>query len=173
MIRMPVKVVRFCYLISKWSAVSAFLAIVLLNCANLSARWISFSPFEWVLEVSLILFVYAVMLIVPVLYHDKAFIRMHLVEEVLSRRLSSYINLLADCLVLSFIVYLVYQGLSLSLGQFHTLSRGLGIPRFYVTIPLSLGAALSIPIGIDIFFSHLEILIKSSDQVPRPRNNSQ
>lgn len=155
MFRMPKNLTRCCYLISKWCAVGALLAIVLLNCANLISRWIFFSPFAWVLEVSLILFVYSVMLIVPVLYHDKGFIRMHLVEEVLGQHGSRYINLLADSLVLVFMVYLLYQGLSLSLGQFHILSRGLGIPRFYVTIPLALGALLSLPIGLDIFLLHL------------------
>ena len=83
---------------------------------------------------------------------------MHLVEEVLGQRRSRYINLLADCLVLGFVAYLLYQGLSLSLGQFQILSRGLGIPRFYVTIPLSIGAALSLPIGLDIVLLHLSEL---------------
>ncbi len=155
MFRIPESLIRCCYLTSKWCAVGALLAIVLLNSANLISRWIFFSPFEWVLEVSLILFVYSVMLIVPVLYHDKGFIRMHLVEEVLGQHGSRYVNLLADSLVLAFAAYLLYQGLSLSLGQFHILSRGLGIPRFYVTIPLALGALLSLPIGLDIFFLHL------------------
>ena len=155
MYRMLKNLTRCCYMTSKWCGVSALLAIILLNSANLISRWILFSPFEWVLEVSLILFVYSVMLIVPVLYHDTGFIRMHLVEEVLGQHGSRYINLLADCLVLVFMVYLLYQGLSLSLGQFHILSRGLGIPRFYVTIPLALGALLSLPIGIDILFLHL------------------
>ncbi len=155
MFRMPKYLTRCCYLTSKWCGVSALLAIILLNSANLISRWIFLSPFAWVLEVSLILFVYSVMLIVPVLYHDKGFIRMHLVEEVVGQHGSRYINLLADSLVLGFMAYLLYQGLSLSLGQFHILSRGLGIPRFYVTIPLALGALLSLPIGIDIFFLHL------------------
>jgi TRAP-type C4-dicarboxylate transport system permease small subunit len=155
MFRMPKNLTRCCYLISKWCAVGALLTIILLNCANLISRWIFFSPFEWVLEVSLILFVYSVMLIVPVLYQDNGFIRMHLVEEVLGQHGSRYINLMADSLVLVFMAYLLYQGLTLSLGQFHILSRGLGISRFYVTLPLSIGALLSLPIGLDIFFVHL------------------
>jgi TRAP-type C4-dicarboxylate transport system permease small subunit len=137
------------------------MAIVLLNCANLISRWIFFSPFEWVLEVSLILFVYSVMLIIPVLYHDKGFIRMHLVEEILGQHASRYIDLLADSLLLLFMAYLFFHGLSLSLGQFNILSRGLGIPRFYVTIPLAIGALLCIPIGFNIFFLHLEELNQS------------
>lgn len=162
MIRIPVMLVRACYLISKWSAVGAFMAIVLLNCANLIARWLPFSPFQWVLEVSLILFVYAVMLITPVILHDKAFVRMHLVEEFLGRRLSMHINLLADGLVLLFMGSVVYLGLSLSLSQFDILSRGLGIPRFYVTVPLAMGALFCLPIGLDGFLAGLEKLISGN-----------
>ena len=108
MIRIPENLIRCCYLISKWCAVGALMAIVVLNCANLISRWIFFTPFEWVLEVSLILFVYSVMLIVPVLYHDKGFIRMHLVEEVLGQHGSRYINLMADSLVLVFMASIFF-----------------------------------------------------------------
>ena len=156
MFKLLQNLIRCCYLTAKWSAVGALMAIVLLNCANLISRWIFLTPFEWVLEVSLILFVYAVMLIVPVLYHDKGFIRMHLIEEVLGAHGARYINLIADSLVLVFMAYLFYQGMSLSLGQFHILSRGLGIPRFYVTIPLAVGALLSLPIGLNIFLLQLK-----------------
>lgn len=161
---MPGKLIRYCYLISKWCATSAFLAIVLLNCANLISRWLFSSPFEWVLEISLILFVYSVMLIVPVLYHDKDFIRMNLLTEVLGKQTSAYVNLFADTLVFVFMAYLFYQGLSLSLSEFGFLSRGLGIPRFYVTIPLVLGALFSLPIGLDILFFHLRELNTSEKQ---------
>ena len=158
MFRIPKNIIRCCYLASKWCSVGSLLAIFFMNSINLIFRWIFSSPFAWVLEVSLILFVYSVMLMVPVLYHDKGFIRMHLVEELLGQHSSRYINLLADSLVLIFTAYLLYQGLTLSLGQFDILSRGLGIPRFYVTIPLSIGALLSLPIGLNIFFLHLEEL---------------
>ena len=164
MFKMPKNLIRCCYLTSKWLALGAFLTIILLNCANLFSRWVFSSPFAWVLEASLILFVYSVMLIVPVLYHDKGFIRMHLVEELVGQHASRYINLLADSLVLIFVAYLLYQGLSLSLGQFHILSRGIGIPRFFVTIPLALGAFLSLPIGIDILLLHVTVLRGKREQ---------
>jgi TRAP-type C4-dicarboxylate transport system permease small subunit len=105
------------------------------------------------------------MLIFPVIYHDKDFIRMHLVEEFIGRRFSKYINIFADCLVLAFVVYLLYLGLTLSLGQFNILSRGLGIPRVYVTIPLSIGAALSLPIGLDIFLQDLRGIITGNEAI--------
>jgi len=141
-------VARFCYVTSKLGAILALLFIIVLNCANLISRWFLFHSFDWVLEVSLIMFVYSVMLAVPVIYHDTAFIRMHLMDEILSKRGSQYLNFFAEFLVLAFMAFLLYYGLSLSLGQFDTLSRGLGIPRFYVTIPLSIGAGACLPIGL-------------------------
>ena len=149
------------YQISKCVSVWTTLTIVLLNCANLLSRWILRTPFDWILEVSLILFVYAVMFIVPVLYHDGAFIRMHLIQEVIGHHRVKYVNLLAVSLILAFLIYLLYQGLSLSLTQFEVYSRGLGIPRVYVTIPVSFGAALSIPIGFLHFYRHLRDLLGS------------
>lgn len=156
MIRMPQKIIKFCYFVTKLAAVVTFLSIVLINSANLISRWIFFHSFEWVLEISLILIVYSVMLVVPVLYHDGAFIRMHLLEEMIGKHSAKHVNLLAECLVFTFMLFLLYHGLSLSLGQINTLSRGLGIPRFYVTIPLSIGAAFSLPIGFDIILQHID-----------------
>ena len=146
------------YQLSKWISIGTTMAIVFLNSANLLSRWIFRAPFDWILEVSLILFVYAVMFAVPVLSRDKGFIRMHLIHEVLGERRTKYINLVADCLVLAFFAYLLYQGLSLSLGQFEIHSRGLGIPRVYVTIPVSFAAALSIPIMGLHFLGHIREL---------------
>ena len=141
-------IVSFCYRSCKIGAVLALVLIVVLNCANLISRWFFFHSLDWILEASLILFVYSVMLAVPVIYRDSAFIRMHLMDEILSRRGAQYLGFIADCLVLAFMSFLLYHGLELSLGQFDTLSRGLGIPRFYVTIPLSIGAAACLPIGL-------------------------
>jgi hypothetical protein len=47
--------------------------------------------------------------------------------------------------VLAFLLYLLPHALKLSFGQIHTLSRGLGVPRIYVTIPVAFAAALSLP----------------------------
>ena len=67
-------------------SVGTLAAIILMNCGNLLSRWILRHPFDWILEISLILFVYSVMFIVPVLYKEKGFIQMHLVEERLGRK---------------------------------------------------------------------------------------
>jgi TRAP-type C4-dicarboxylate transport system permease small subunit len=152
------KISIIAYRTAKLVSTATALTIVLLNCANLISRWFFQTPFDWILEISLILFVYAVMFVVPVLYYDRAFIQMNLVNEILGSRGTKYMNLAADLLVLLFFIYLVFQGLSLSLGQFEIHSRGLGIPRIYVTIPLSLGALLSIPAGLLHFLRHIRSL---------------
>lgn len=152
MLKLMERISSIFYRITKFVSTATVLTIVLLNCANLISRWFFQIAFDWILEISLILFVYAVMFVVPVLYYDKAFIQMNLVNEILGSRATKYVNLVADSLVLIFLTYVVFQGLNLSLGQFEIHSRGLGIPRIYVTIPLSLGAVLSIPTGLLHFF---------------------
>jgi TRAP-type C4-dicarboxylate transport system permease small subunit len=155
-------IVRFCYAVSKAGAIISLLFIVVLNCANLLSRWFLFHSFDWVLEASLIMFVYSVMLAVPVIYHDSAFIRMHLMDELLGSNRSRYLNIISELLVLAFMAFLLFHGLSLSLGQFDTLSRGLGIPRFYVTIPLSVGAAACLPIGLNGLINSIQKLTQGS-----------
>ncbi len=143
-----------------WASAGTVLTIVLINCANLLARWLFHRPFDWVLESSLILFVYAVMLIVPVLYRDKAFIQMHLIQEVIGQEAARYVGLLVDVLILAFLIYLLPLAINLSLGQIAMLSRGLGIPRYWVTVPVSIGTALCLPVGLSNVLHHVRDLRK-------------
>mgnify|MGYP006279146739 CR=1 FL=1 len=129
-------------------SVSTLAAIILMNCVNLLSRWFLRHPFDWILEISLILFVYSVMFAVPVLYREKDFIQMHLLEERLSPKGRLVLGVFVECAVLAFLVYLLPHALKLSLGQINTLSRGLGLPRIWVTIPVSFAAALCIPICV-------------------------
>jgi len=80
-------------------------------------------------------FVCSVMFIVPVLYKDKGFIQMHLIEDLIGPKATKYLGLFVDALILLFLIYLVPHTLSLSLSETELHSRGLGIPRIYVTIP--------------------------------------
>jgi TRAP-type C4-dicarboxylate transport system permease small subunit len=158
MVKILLAIVRFCYVTSKLGAILALLLIIMLNCANLISRWFFFHSFDWVLEASLIMFVYSVMLAIPVIYHDTDFIRMHLMDELLGERGSRFLHFVSELLILAFMSFLLYFGFSLSLGQFDTLSRGLGIPRFYVTIPLSIGAGACLPIGLKGLLESVAVL---------------
>lgn len=129
-------------------SVSSLVVIVLLNSVNLVLRWSLDRPIEWVLEVSLILFVYSVMFILPVIYRDKQFIQMHLIEEIISKGAAKYLNLVVEVIILTFLVYLLLISIKLSAGQISMLSRGLGIPRIYITLPVPIGASLAFLVGI-------------------------
>ena len=130
--------------IDLWISVSGFSAILIMNSANLLSRWFLGYTFDWILEASLILFVYSVMFIVPVLYKEKGFIQMHLIEDLIGPKATKYLSLFVDALILIFIIYLFPHALSLSLSQTELLSRGLGIPRIYVTLPVAIAAFLTL-----------------------------
>lgn len=130
--------------IDLWISVSGFSAILIMNSANLLSRWFLGYTFDWILEASLILFVYSVMFIVPVLYKEKGFIQMHLIEDLIGPKATKYLSLFVDALILIFIIYLFPHSLSLSLSQTELLSRGLGIPRIYVTLPVAIAAFLTL-----------------------------
>lgn len=129
-------------------SVSTLAAIILMNCGNLLSRWFLRRPFDWILEISLILFVYSVMFVVPVLYREKGFIQMHLIEERMGAQGRLVLGLFVECAILAFLLYLLPHALDLSLGQIDTLSRGLGVPRIWVTIPVAFSAAFCIPICV-------------------------
>jgi TRAP-type C4-dicarboxylate transport system permease small subunit len=134
--------------IDLWISVSGFSAILIMNSANLLSRWFLGYTFEWILEISLILFVYSVMFIVPVLYKDKDFIQMHLIEDLIGPKATKYLSLFVDALILIFIMYLLPHALSLSLSQTELLSRGLGVPRIYVTLPVAIAAFLALLVSV-------------------------
>lgn len=125
-------------------SVSCFSGILIMNSANLLSRWFLGYTFDWILEISLILFVYSVMLIVPVLYKDKGFIQMHLIEDLIGPKAKKYLGLVVDVFILVFMIYLLPHALSLSLSQTELLSRGLGIPRIFVTAPVSIAAFMTL-----------------------------
>ena len=131
-----------------WISVSGLSAILIMNSANLLSRWFLGYAFDWILEISLILFVYSVMFIVPVLYKEKGFIQMHLIEDLIDPKAIKYLGLFVDALVLLFLIYLIPHALSLSLSQTELLSRGLGIPRIYVTIPVPIAAFMALSVNV-------------------------
>jgi TRAP-type C4-dicarboxylate transport system permease small subunit len=98
------------------------------------------------------------MLIVPVLYKDKGLIQMHLIEEVLGPKGTEYLSLFVEAAVTAFLVYLLPHALKLSLSQTQLLSRGLGIPRIYVTLPVCIAAFLTLLICLANLIHQIQTL---------------
>jgi len=155
--------------IELWISVFCLSAILIMNSANLLSRWFLGYTFDWILEASLILFVYSVMFIVPVLYKDKGFIQMHLIEDLIGPKATKYLSFFVDALILIFIMYLFPHALSLSLSQTELLSRGLGIPRIYVTLPVAIAALLTLLVCL----SNIIHQIQDLHFVRKERTNSQ
>ena len=138
----------FLYKIALWISVTALTSIILINVINLLMRWLLNRPIQWNLEISLILSVYSVMLIIPVICRDKEFIQMQLIEQIIVGKNSKYLNLFVDLMIIAVFIYLVKVSFTLSASQTHMLSRGIGIPRTVITMPVTIGAALSILMSI-------------------------
>ena len=134
--------------IELWISVSCLSAILIMNSTNLLSRWFLGYAFDWILEISLILFVYSVMFIVPVLYNDNGFIQMHLIEGLIGPKAEKYLGLVIDVFILVFLIYLLPHALKLSLSQTELLSRGLGIPRIYVTIPVPIAVFIALLVSV-------------------------
>ena len=128
---------------------SIFLGIVLINVANLLWRWILGQSLAWILEISLILIVYSVLFCVPVLYAKKGLIQMSLIQGLVKERGMIYVNIFVEMAILAFLVYMIPKSLSLSLKQMHTMSRGLGIPRIFVTLPVFIAMTMCLLVNIN------------------------
>jgi TRAP-type C4-dicarboxylate transport system permease small subunit len=164
------RILHYLYRIELWLAVSVFSAIFIINSANLLSRWFLGYAFEWILEISLIFFVYAVMLIVPVLYKDKGLIQMHLIEEVLGTKGSEYLALFVEMAVTAFLVYLLPHAVKLSFSQTQLLSRGLGLPRIYVTLPVCIAAFLTLLVCLSNLFHQIHLL-RTGGEKRHPRSS--
>ncbi len=158
------KFINFLYYFALGISVSTLVAIVLMNAGNLLLRWSVKRPIEWALEVSLILFVYSVMFIVPVVYRDKNLIQMHLIDEILGKGGAKHLNLIVDVVVLAFLVYLLPISIRMSADQIEMLSRGLGIPRTYVTLPVPIGVALTLPICVSSILHQIQGLLGKGER---------
>jgi TRAP-type C4-dicarboxylate transport system permease small subunit len=88
------------------------------------------------------------MFIVPVLYRDKGLIQMHLIEGIIGKKSVRYLDPIVDFIILALLVYLLPVSISLCAGQIDMLSRGLGIPRIYITLPVPIGALLTLLVGV-------------------------
>jgi len=101
-------------------------------------------------------FVCPVIFIVQVLYKDKGFIQMHRFEDLICPKATKYLGLFVDALILLFLIYLVPYTRSLNLNQTELLSKGLGIPRIYVTIPVPVAVFMALLVSV----SHISHQIK-------------
>ena len=73
---------------------------------------------------------------------------MHLIEGLIGPKAEKYLGLFVDALVLLFLIYLIPHALRLSISQTELLSRGLGIPRIYVTIPVPIAAFMALLVSV-------------------------
>ncbi len=151
-----------------WISVSGLSAILIMNSANLLSRWFLGYAFDWILEISLILFVYSVMFIFPVLYKGKDLIQMNLIEEAIGPKGIQYLGLFVDALILLFLIYLIPHSLSLSLSQTELLSRGLGIPRIYVTIPVPIAAFMALLVSVSNISHQIKDLCLGKTELDKP-----
>ena len=72
---------------------------------------------------------------------------MHFIN-LIGPKATEYLSLFVDALILLFLIYLVPHTRSLSLHQTELLSRELGIPRIYVTIPVAIAVFMALLVSV-------------------------
>jgi TRAP-type C4-dicarboxylate transport system permease small subunit len=94
---------------------------------------------------------------------------MHLIEEILGPRGVRLLAVVVECSVIAFFVYLLPNALHLSLSQIDMLSRGLGIPRIWVTLPVPLAAGLTLLVCLsNLAHQVADLLRPAAEAAPTP-----
>jgi len=119
-------------------AIGGLITLVVINLMNVFGRTIFNHPFGWVLEVSLIIFVYTVLLCVPRLYKKNDLITMTLLEENIPKEIYQYLDIGVELIILTFLILLIPSSSKLCWMQRHYLSRGIDFPRSFIILPLPL-----------------------------------
>jgi len=143
------------------SIAATILALMLLiNFANIFANIFAARRFNWAIEISLILFVYSVMLTIPALYKSNELLVMDIISQSKSgnlRSLKKYLSFFIELLIFIFLVALLYSAIKLSWNQRDLLSRGMRIPRSVTTFPVVLSSFLMLLVSIFKLITNFKI----------------
>jgi len=121
-------------------------AIVVINAANVVARYVLNSPFSWGEEVMLFLMIVAIFLSSPAVTWDGANIRMDILARALPVAVRRVLEALADLVSLGVAALLVYASVPIiqQLLEFDQRSQAAEIPMALPQGVIPLGFALSV-----------------------------
>lgn len=116
--------------------------IVLLACANVFMRYVIGRPWGWVEEVTLLIFVWLIMLGAASVIKAEG----HCSIDVLARKLppgpGRVLAVIIDIIVDITLILLIWYGLELALSAGSKLTPILGIPYTYIDLSVPVGSAL-------------------------------
>lgn len=119
-------------LIFKWVITIAMLAFTTIIIVSVFCRYVLQNSLTWAEQISRFLFVWVIMLGIPIIYRDKLATNLDLVTEHFPPVVQQIVAIVMDILVGVFAVYYGYGGLRYTLKAGANIFQGLNIPSGYI-----------------------------------------
>lgn len=123
-------------------------------------RYVFGSPLTWSEQVSRYMFIWGVMLAVPLVYRKGADICFDLLKEKLPRAIQGVLNVLTDVLMLGFGGLYLYYSAQFCMLSSDLVAAGIGIKLVYIYIAQPVCAVLLILVAIEKAVQHLKGRVK-------------
>ena len=138
-------------------SVAIMIAITSLNGAEILSRYVFGKSIYWAQEMTLFLAMWMVFFGAGVLFKRKHYIVINFFMDRFSRKKQYFMFLFVNCLMLTFLVFLITSSIRLEILQSNFKSMGLHIPVNFFIMPISVGS-------VSIFLTTVDALLDAIEQ---------
>ena len=122
-------------------AVLSFSAAVLLNVVQIGLRYLFETSIWWVQEISLLLMLTAYFVGASCVFRSRQYVVISFVVEHLPPRLQVLLYLITQMVILAFVALVGWQVLLMAPHMMRTRTVIIGMPQYYMALPLLYGSA--------------------------------
>lgn len=148
-----------------WITVMMVLILVITNSINLIGRTFFGFSLNDVIELSRLLLVYITMLGIFGAFRNRKYIRMDILERKLNKKQRIYLNIFIECIILSFLFFVIPSSMALAIKQMVEHMPGLLVPRGFVPLGVLIGAVLLSFNGIHEILKNINLLRDKSNRI--------
>lgn len=116
----------------KWLMIISMFLFTTIIIVSVFCRYVLQNSLTWAEQVSRFLFVWVIMLGIPIIYREKIATNLDLVTELFPPVLQKIVAILMDCMVGGFAAFYGYAGLRYTIKAGKNIFQGLNIPSGYI-----------------------------------------
>lgn len=150
----------FVQLIFKWLVIAMMASFVGIIIVSVFFRYVLIKPITWSEQAARFLFVWTIMLGIPMYYRSKLATNFDLVVEKLPPGLRAFISILMDLMVGFFACFYGYAGLKYTMKAGATIFQGLNIPTGAIYISEVVCGGVLLLCVLESVYTKLHALIR-------------
>ena len=120
--------------VCKWLMIISLFFFSLIIIVSVFCRYVLQNSLTWAEQVSRFLFVWVIMMVIPIIYREKIATNLDLVTEHFPPVVQKVIAILMDMIVGGFAAFYGYAGLRYTLKAGRNIFQGLNIPAGYIYV---------------------------------------